>query len=126
MNLDPPDQSVIDAYVDEWRRILKGVLGWGDRQFDAWVSGKAGVLYNVYLDHDTEAWYVAPVMIPDALRQNLPDRATALRVRISHELEAARGPTPDWDGIRARVSSALAAYGAKLAVVQDASRRSGS
>ena len=114
MNLDPPEQSVIDAYVDEWRRILKGVLGWSDSQFDEWVGAKTGVLHNVWLDHDTEAWYIAPLMIPDELRQRLPDAATTLRVRISHELEAARGAAPDWDGIRARVASVLAEHGAEL------------
>jgi hypothetical protein len=110
---DPPEQSVIDSYVEQWRRILRGVLGWDDWRFEEWVAGMGGVLYNAFLDHDHAAWYVAPLLIPDDLQRRLPDGATALLVRITSELSAGLA-TDDWADVRANIGSALAEHGAEL------------
>ena len=113
MNPGAPDQDVIDAYVNDWRHILKGVLGWDDSRFDAWVAGMRCVLNSPFLDHDHAAWYVAPLLIPEDLSRRLPDRATALRVRIARELNAGC-KTAAWMATKARVSSILAGHGAEL------------
>jgi hypothetical protein len=138
--MESPD-GLYQAYIDIWRPILTGWLGWSEDRFAAWTAGWDYAIRNVdahrtWFYHEDELHHVLRLLVPDELAHRLEKQRTRrmyndLAELMYEELQTAIAGRPvddswrtdafDWGAAKRRVGIVLEHYGASLPTPADVS-----
>ena len=122
------------GYIDIWRPILTGWLGWSEDRFTAWTESWDYAIRNVeaqrvWFYHEDELNYVLRLLVPDELAHRLVKQRTQrmyndLAQLMYEELQTAIAGRPvyeswrtdafDWEAAKRRVEIVLELYGASF------------
>jgi hypothetical protein len=125
-----------DGYVDDWRRVLIGWLGWTDERFERFVSAFNSKLRRhggtAWFHHEAPLYYIVPLLVrnqfDERLRSNMrrPEYGAPewsyFRREMQHAIEGGAGYYSgnfDWNAARDRALKHLVSYGERFPLPEE-------
>ena len=114
------DEQTVRYYVGSWRAALRAIRDWSEDEISTWITQTLAFYSGRRREqmlHDDPMSYIAPLLVPNDLRQRLDGREFLRLVKALKAVLEQGDPTRDFTDV-----NAFQGLGSKVMALLDSSR----